>query len=93
MSKTKTCARCGAEMDKGANGRRKYCDKCRVVVIRERAQKHHQDNKGVPRKKRKKKSGAEAPKPVVRYSIPELNRLARENKLSYGQMEAKLKRY
>ena len=90
MNRKTVCKKCGVVIDAGKNGRREYCDKCRVIVRR----------KSVSNSKQKSKLNPDRPKRTIplpalsastTYTIVDLNAMARELGITYGQLVSRMR--
>lgn len=85
--KITTCADCPNTFIQSPNGRRKYCDACQLRLRRKRAQEYRKTH---PQKKKPKKRIPAMPQ-IGTLTIPDLNRMARQQGLTYGQLVAQMK--
>jgi ribosome-binding protein aMBF1 (putative translation factor) len=79
------CIDCYKDFEQPDNGSRRICDVCRP-----KHKQNHDRDYSFNRKHRKRAASTEAAAPPV-ISIADFNQQAREQRLSYGQLAARLR--
>lgn len=88
--KITTCKDCPNTFEQKDSGNRQLCDACKLNRKQKRDRDYSYQHPKAERRRRKRAAAAAAETKTV-IPIPEFNRIAREQQLSYGQLTARMR--